>query len=119
MCGAMVGCVVCEGYAFFIKNARLLNSISDFDRKESREGRRLDENYSIKSRLSNRNDIRDDFRDESRNDFRNNFRNDLRDSFHRGRFRQSRLAGSPFTSTYFSTYAWRTLVAGDEQPAPW
>ena len=25
MCGAMVGCVVCEGYAFFIKNARLLN----------------------------------------------------------------------------------------------
>ena len=25
MCGAMVGCVVCEVYAFFIKNARLLN----------------------------------------------------------------------------------------------
>ena len=25
MCGAMVGCVVCEGYAFFIKNACLLN----------------------------------------------------------------------------------------------
>ena len=25
MCGAKVGCVVCEGYAFFIKNARLLN----------------------------------------------------------------------------------------------
>ena len=25
MCGVMVGCVVCEGYAFFIKNARLLN----------------------------------------------------------------------------------------------
>ena len=25
MCGAMVGCGGCEGYAFFIKNARLLN----------------------------------------------------------------------------------------------
>ena len=25
MCGAMMGCVVCEGYAFFIKKAHLLN----------------------------------------------------------------------------------------------
>ena len=25
MCGAMVGCVVCERYAFFIKNSHLLN----------------------------------------------------------------------------------------------
>ena len=30
MCVAMVGCVVCEGYAFFIKNARLLNFIFVF-----------------------------------------------------------------------------------------
>ena len=25
MCGALVGCIVCEGYAFSSKNARLLN----------------------------------------------------------------------------------------------